>query len=246
MNDKPNQIVCESHGSSPATYVCQHLVIDPVQRWHCALPSIENPRPDAWCDACETVFLRDGEWNDKNEGEVEISILCGHCYDRKLGDSVGRLEGDALGAWRAFVDECQRQLRRKQEDLSRLYSLWAHKRWDWNQERGEIVFSNDGLPAVIAKVAFVGSVSSKSETWLWSWANQHVLDAARARVVEVRDFGEKRDFPHLIVPKWAATEIDGWEMTAVAAHVLGADGAYRTPKEAGLTFMTLSEVRRAQ
>lgn len=246
MKNPTDQLCCDIHGSAPATYLCVHLADNPVQRWHCTYPSEDNPWPDAWCNSCQKLYLREGEWNDKNEGEAELSILCSHCYEQKLGESVRRLNDNAQATWRSFVEERQRELRLKQEELSGRYSMGLHKRWDWDQERGEIIFSNDGIAALIAKVTFVGSVSSKSATWLWSWANKHVLEVARDRIIKVRDLGEKRDFPHWVVPRWAATEVDGWQMAAVAAHVLGADGAYRTPGDTGFTFMTLSEVRHAQ
>ena len=246
MSDASEQISCDVHGEAFTTYVCGHLAEDSVQRWHCGFPSEDNPWPDAWCDRCNEIFLREGEWNEKNEREVKLKLLCHHCYEKRKGESVGRLHGGQLAGWRSFVDECQRELQQKQDALSQCFSLGTHKRWDWDQERGEIVFSNDGIAALIAKVTFVGSVSTKSGTWLWSWANHHVLESARSRIYEVRKLGESRDFPHLLIPKWEANEVDGWEMAAVAAHVLSAAGVYRTPGDTGFTFMALSDVRRAQ
>jgi hypothetical protein len=40
--------------------------------------------------------------------------------------------------------------------------------------------------------------------------------------------------------------VDGWEMTSVAAFLLKAKGAYRSPDERGFTFMILTDVRWAQ
>jgi len=246
MSTDPEHISCRVHGKASAAYVCGHLTENPIQRWVCAYPSEGDPWPDAWCSRCEEAFLREGEWNEKNESGTNLKVLCSHCYERMKGESVNRLVEGKLELWRSLVEECQRELRRKQDDLSDRYALWRHKRWDWNQDRGEIVFSNDGVPAVIAKMEFVGSVSTKSNTWLWSWGNSHTLDCVRSRISAVRDFGEAKDFPHLLVPKWVAAEVDGWEMTAVAVHVLGAEGAYRTPYDGGFTHMALSDVRFAQ
>jgi len=49
----------------------------------------------------------------------------------------------------------------------------------------------------------------------------------------------------LAAPLCPADEHDGWGMTAVAAHLLEADGAYRTPGDNGFTYMLLSNVRHA-
>ena len=62
----------------------------------------------------------------------------------------------------------------------------------------------------------------------------------------MRKFGETERLANLTVPLWPADEVDGWEMTAVAAKVVGAQGAYRTPKDNGFTFMLLMDVRRVE
>ena len=59
----------------------------------------------------------------------------------------------------------------------------------------------------------------------------------------MRTFGETERFANLTVPKWPANEANGWEMTAVAAKVLDAPGAYRTPNDTGFFFMLLNDVR---
>lgn len=41
-----------------------------------------NPRPHAWCTACETkVQSTGGDWTDESEAFAGISLLCGTCYD---------------------------------------------------------------------------------------------------------------------------------------------------------------------
>jgi hypothetical protein len=240
------EVNCEEHGKADVTFVCAHLIADPVQRWHCARASTDNPWPDAWCDQCNEAYLREGEWNENNETCVDIEILCHHCYEQLLGKSVARLAGADLSAWHTFVKECHEELQIKQDTLRREYGLSRHKRWDWYQDRGELIFSNDGVPALVAKIEFVGSVSTASNTWLWSWADSSVSDTVRSRIAAVWDFGEERDFPHLMVPKWAAEEADGWDMAAVAAHVLDAAGIYRTPGDNGFTFILLMQMNFAQ
>lgn len=239
MNGNAKNITCEKHGVATTTYVCSHLAADPVQRWHSARASEDNPWPDAWCDRCNVKFLQEGEWNDRNSAGVDLQILCHHCYETALANSIARLDGTRLEDWRDFLRQCHKGLEEKQEALERVHSLSRHKRWDWDQDRGELVFSTSGVPAVIATIEFVGSISTKSDTWLWSWANPSTLETVRSRIVAVHDLGEVRDFPKLTVPKWPAGEADGWDMAAVAAHVLDAAGVYRTASESGFTFMLL-------
>ena len=77
-------VECCDHGRQQATFVCQHLLESvrtgaPVG-FHCARE--DEPRSDAWCDACEAVRQAEGGWNDRSESVAGISLLCGACYDR--------------------------------------------------------------------------------------------------------------------------------------------------------------------
>ncbi len=176
---------------------------------------------------------------------TDLKIFCHHCYEHAKGRSVGRLTGASLESWRDFVETCTTDLRLKMDRLDEAFDIARHARWDWNQDRAEIVFSNDGVPAVVATVAFVGTLSREAKTWMWSWANASLTPAVAGQMARVRDYGEALNRPHLAVPIWAADETDGWEMTAVAAHLPEAAGAYRTPSDNGFTYMVLSDVRAA-
>ena len=154
-----DSVTCESHGRSPATYMCGHLAENPVQRWHGNVRTPDNAWPDAWCDRCNAAFLRDGEWTDENSQGLNLKIFCCGCYEHAKGRSVTRLRGASLESWNDLVATCRIELQAKQDVLDDQFDIGHHARWDWNQDRAEIVFSNDGVPAVIASVAFVGSVS---------------------------------------------------------------------------------------
>src|SRR5262249_49210036 len=106
-------------------------------------------------------------------------------------------------------------------------------------------FGAGGVPVVGAAVDCVGSVSTVSNTWLWSWANFSIRENVRSRIIKVRDMGESEHFPRLTTAKWPATEHDGWHMAAVAARLLGAVGAYRVPVEYGFWFLALMSARKA-
>ena len=247
MSDEDDDsIECANHGKAPATYLCAHLADDPVQRWHGASPTPDNAWPDAWCDRCDAVFLRDGAWTDGNSRTLDIKVFCSRCYEHAKGRSVSRLRGASLASWDDLVETCRIELQAKQDALAERFELWRHARWDWHQDRAEIVFSNDGAPAVVATVAFVGSLSKRSGTWLWSWANDSLTPAVVGAMARVRDYGEALDRPHLAVHLWPADEHDGWAMTAVAAHLLEAAGAYRTASDNGFTYMLLGDVRHAR
>ena len=234
---------CSTHGEAQVTYICEHLAENAAQRWYCDYPSQDNPWPDAWCSRCNAAFLKQGEWNEKNEGVANIKLLCSSCYEGRKGESIASLDAASRKQWEAYLSECCLELTQKNEQLWQRMSLSSYKRWGWNQDTAQIVFSNDGIPGVIARIAFVGSFSTKSDAWLWAWANFNLVEAVREPTIAVRDYGEQNEFLPLTIPKWPATHEDGWHMAAVAARILGADGAYRTPSDSGFTFMVMHDVR---
>ena len=45
--------------------------------------------PDSWCSACEDRVNAAGEWNDENEKEAGITLICSACYERAKAISNG-------------------------------------------------------------------------------------------------------------------------------------------------------------
>lgn len=246
MNDESETISCDEHGESQATFVCEHLIAEPVQRWHCNAPSEDNRWPDAWCEKCDAEFLKEGEWNENNEKNVRIKLLCAECYELLKGKSVERLTGQELERWNSFVVDAHKELSDKQAIWKENFEIGKYKNWNWNQDDAELTFSNDDTPAIRCDIAFVGGVSTKSNTWLWSWANYSLIEKVRAPLAAVREFGYEQDYPKLFIPKWRAEEVDGWEMAAIATKILDAESVYRTPSNYGFTFLVVLKTQRMQ
>lgn len=240
-----NHVECGTHGRAYAAYICGHLAWNPMQRWYGYPPTEDDPWPDAWCAKCEEALQTAGDWNEENETAVDIKLLCSHCYESARAKSIESLKGEALAKWEGFLGQCWDELQAKQARLAEEYKFGGHERYDWNQQTGELVFSNAGVPALVCTIQFVGSTSTLSDTWLWSWANFHLQESVRLEMDKVRAFGEENGFPRLTVPMWNANEQDGWEMAAVATHVLGALGVYRSPGENGALFMIVTGIRDA-
>ena len=132
----------------------------------------------------------------------------------------------------------------RQEHLKQVFGLSNYERWDWDDDRGAVIFSDAGVPKVAAQSQLVGSVSRKTGTWLWAWANEHIEPRHRRDLEEVRLYGEHHRIWQLTTPKWEADEVDGWEMTSIAAYVLQAKGAYRMPDTDLFSFAIFDAVER--
>jgi hypothetical protein len=76
------RVECAGHGPQQATFVRHHLVHslrDAIPRdfW-----AADEPRPDAWCAACEVLVNEAGEWDDEDEVFTGNKVLCGACHDQ--------------------------------------------------------------------------------------------------------------------------------------------------------------------
>jgi hypothetical protein len=141
-----------------------------------------------------------------------------------------------------LIDESNEYLIARNERMKSEFGISEYPRYDWDQWRGELVFSRDGIPGVVGRIQFVGSVSTRSNTWLWAWANSSYVEPVRQASLRVREYGERAGVPKFTEAKWPAEEVDGWEMTAVTARFVGAKGGYRTPGDEGFTYMVLTDL----
>ena len=241
----PSEFQCDTHGPAEATYLCAHLLEQPVQTWYCAAPSADQPHPDAWCAACERLFQQEGEWNERNEGGLDIRAVCHHCYEDARAASVKAMSSETQALWVDAVTACHERLSERQALLTATHKLATHERWDYDQESATLTFSNAGVPAVVADVEFIGSISNTSGTWRWSWANFHLHPNVVGRISAVREYGREHHFAPLVVPQWKADVVDAWELAGVAAYVLEAQGVYRAPTDNGYLFMAIMGIRSA-
>lgn len=241
MTDTKDKVECAEHGSRDAAFVCQHLAQGEGLGFHIGY-SDEEPDalyPDAWCDACDAVLEAEGEWNETAEDYADIKLVCSGCY----ADIRERNWTQGFDALNALIGESFAYLQAAQERFMQAFEVGKHERWDWYQETGKLIFSNGGVPTVEADIDFVGSLSTRSNTWMWAWANTSFLESIKARSREIRALGEDHYFLPLASAVWPADEADGWEMTAVMAKQLGAIGAYRTPTDAGFVYMVVRAAR---
>ena len=244
MSDEDRNIDCPEHGSAAATLVCRHLAEGQGLGFHVG-PDPDAPDalwPDAWCGACEEVLSEEGEWNDAAVAYADFRLFCSGCYQRVRLANWPRHDA----AFAELVETSMAYLHARQNELEVQYRLDNYPRYDWHQDPAELVFSDQGKPKVIADIQFVGSISTRSGSWMWSWANASLLESAKSKIRQVRTYGDTHSLLKLACGYWDAEEVDGWEMTAVAAFLLKAKGAYRSPDERGFTFMILTNVRWAQ
>lgn len=113
---------------------------------------------------------------------------------------------------------------------------------DYDLEQETLTFSEEGVPKVIASIQVIGTTSISGGTWMWGWANESLPPNVTKAVVKVRAFGEAENITELTKAELPDDEHLGWEMTAIAAKLLGAKGAYRCPDENGFTYVVYCSI----
>jgi len=241
MSDKENLVECEAHGETEATFVCQHLVGGEKLGFNLGYDP-DRPDdlwPDAWCNHCEEAFLEEGEWNEQSEKIASIKLICTSCYENTRARNW--LEDENV--LHELIISGNKFLNERQESFAKQFKADEHERWDWYQETGKLVFSHDDKPQVEADIHFVGSYSSSSETWMWAWANEYLDEKIKSASRALKAIGEQQKLLKLTSARWEATEVDGWEMTALLAKEMNSIGAYRTPSENGFVYMVVEKAR---
>ena len=64
-------------------------------------------------------------------------------------------------------------------------------------EKRQTPFSKDGVTKVVADPQIVGSYSTYSHTWMWSWANKYVDEGMKRDIGKVKEFGERHNYKGL-------------------------------------------------
>lgn len=139
-----------------------------------------------------------------------------------------------------FVHPLWHELKEKNDQFVQRYG--SHVHWDWDDATVTLTFSDPVLPTVRIHVSIVGTVEDSS--WQWSWANQNIPAISKQDMEIVRKFGEANGLKELTSGFLDADEYTGWELTAVAAHVLDAPGAYSFPTERGRCWLLYRRIEQ--
>jgi uncharacterized protein DUF6882 len=146
-------------------------------------------------------------------------------------DEFAKFRHDAVHALMRLNESCEREFQ---------ISSWP--RWDYDFDQATLTFSKDDAPRIVASIQVVGTTSENSGNWLWSWANQHLPSSVTEEMEQVTIFGERENVPELTSLSAVDDEFVGWQMTAIAARILGSKGAYRCPGENGFIYLVYSNL----
>jgi hypothetical protein len=132
-----------------------------------------------------------------------------------------------------FVSPLVLSLEEKNRFLQGHYGL--HKFWDWNPATSYITFYDPVLKPVRVKSSIVGTIQDHS--WEWSWANPNIAEETKEGISKIRAFGMVHGYESLQTASFAGDKETGWQMAAVAVHVLNAPGAFQFATGHGTCYL---------
>jgi hypothetical protein len=231
-------------GYGRCTRTCVHLKEGADLGWFVSPDAADDDHwPLAWCKACNEIVEAAGGIARATTA-LRLSSFCDVCYERQRdqnwpSDTTFRRSG-VLGPWKTDLEVRNR-------------ALAAHHnlaRYDWNDWQP----LPDASPLLVLRkratgervaltVQILGTFSTRTETWLWSWGQPEAAERETGRLREIRAYGREQGSLKIACAHWAATEKDVFEMTAVAASFIPCLGEYRLPYARGYSvFLVLSAV----
>ena len=145
-------------------------------------------------------------------------------------------------SYEKFLEEARAEFESRAIRLNEEYKL-ANYSWHLDQGTGKLTFSKDGVTKVIADAQIVGSYSTYSHTWMWSWANTSIIEEMKKDVGKVKEYGESHRYKDLSTAKWECDEDYAATMTAAAGYLLKSKGAYRGPIEDGYVYILITDIK---
>jgi hypothetical protein len=121
----------------------------------------------------------------------------------------------------------------------RLADLHAGQPWEFDMDRGEILFND----AVAYKVQILGTESEESGTWMWAWANtaSQIPDSLLRAANDLRSFGAEHGVAELTDDEVALDRVDGHTIALIGLGLCNAQAYYRCPYDGGAMFVLITD-----
>ena len=139
-----------------------------------------------------------------------------------------------------FAQLCVNELNLFQDKFKKDFDIDSYENWFYNQSTALLTFSTGGKELNF-KYLEVGTFSTTTQTWKWSWDNEHTLYSVKQGIHSVKEFGEKVNYCKLTNGYFESNEVEAWEFTAITAKLVNGIGVYRTVSDNLLIFMVLLE-----
>jgi hypothetical protein len=132
----------------------------------------------------------------------------------------------------------------KQNDLEKVYGLGQFERYDLDSNNAELVFKNQGIVCVTAKIQILGTLSTSKNTWLWSWDNPSIPEHLKHQTPPLQEHFNDINFLPLAEDILEDNDQRIIEAMAIATHILQSKGVYKHYGDTHVIFMAIDEIQR--
>ncbi|MEH7454462.1 DUF6882 domain-containing protein [Gottfriedia acidiceleris] len=138
-----------------------------------------------------------------------------------------------------MLDYCYDKLEVKQGELFRKYEIGSFEEYFYDQEACILQFKKGGKVELEFNVVFIGSWSSNSNTWMWTWGNKSMTENAINQSIVLKKIKQVTGFDIFAKPFFECDEAMAHELTAFAVEHLNAQGMYISPDGKSQLFMAI-------
>jgi hypothetical protein len=163
-------------------------------------------------------------------------------FKKLFGQAGGSGSNGETPEFRALLEGSMEGLKLQTAAHQNTWGFGKAERWDLSQDVGELIFTFPDK-SVRAPAQIIGSFDSQAGSWMWAWANSSVADSLKRDSLRVREYGQQHKIQRLTTPTWSASEMDAWQMTALACRLCNSNGAYRGPAGSTFFFITFGEAQ---
>lgn len=142
----------------------------------------------------------------------------------------------------AYFDDCFSKLESAQAALERRFNIGHYPRWNIDQTRGELIFSDEIATRLTCAVFALGTHGG--EQWKWAWANPSILDAFSCKSRELQSLATETGLEIFQMNGFAAEEHMPWQLCGIALDRLGGMGVYRCPSSSADLYVIISDIVR--
>jgi Family of unknown function (DUF6882) len=139
-----------------------------------------------------------------------------------------------------YVEDSLNLLESLQDKLEIEYGLGHFERWDLDQEKEQLTFSNSSGPEMICKVSALGTYGNGY--WKWAWANSSLVDSFSCKSKIMRKLGPLSGLEVFENEAFEADENMPWEIAGMALKEIGGLGIYCCPSESSELFVVIESI----
>jgi hypothetical protein len=125
-----------------------------------------------------------------------------------------------------YAQKAVDKLQENQHSFREKFDTDNYANWFYNQSSEILRLYNDDKDIYFRYIP-VGTFSLNTNTWMWAWANGDSIELRKFRTLEIKEFGEKKNYENLTNAYFEGDKYTGWELTAIAFDIIGGIGTYR-------------------